>query len=183
MALANATAVVLVGHGAPPRGAPGELVSRLKALEGRRRASGAPMSDEERELDRRLRDWPRAPGADPYRDGLLRLREALAAALPDGEVVAAYNEFCAPSVEEAVHELVARGALRIVLVPSMLTRGGVHSEVEIPETLAALRAELPAAVELLYAWPFEEADVAALLAARVRAQIASGGESAARASS
>jgi sirohydrochlorin cobaltochelatase len=182
MALANATAVVLVGHGAPPRGAPGELVSRLKALEGRRRAAGAPMSDEERELDRRLRDWPRAPGADPYRDGLLRLREALAAALPDGEVVAAYNEFCAPSVEEAVHDLVARGARRVVLVPSMLTRGGVHSEVEIPETLAALRAELPA-VELLYAWPFEEADVAALLAARVRAQMASGGASAARASS
>jgi sirohydrochlorin cobaltochelatase len=49
----------------------------------------------------------------------------------------------------------------------MLTPGGVHSEIEIPETLAALRARLPE-VELHYAWPFHADAVADLLALQIR---------------
>jgi sirohydrochlorin cobaltochelatase len=44
----------------------------------------------------------------------------------------------------------------------MFTKGGVHSEVEIPETLEALRASHPE-VELRYAWPFDTGAVARLL--------------------
>ncbi len=85
--------VILVGHGAAARDCPRELVSRLKALEGARRARGAPSpSDEERELDRRVRAWPRTPENDPYGAGLERLRAALAARLPAARVVSAFNE-------------------------------------------------------------------------------------------
>ncbi len=163
-------AVILVGHGAPPSDAPPELVSRLKRLEGERRRRGSPPpppSVEERELDAKLRAWPRTAANDPYQGGIERLAIALRAALGGTDVVVAYNEFCAPSLEDAVRSVAARGTRRIVVVPSMLTRGGVHSEVEIPEALDAVRAELPAGVEVTYAWPFAEADVAALLAARV----------------
>jgi sirohydrochlorin cobaltochelatase len=158
--------VVLVGHGAPPKDAPMELVQRLKALEGRRRATGAAAGDEERALDERLRRWPRDERNDPYVGGIEALARALRARLPTARVLVAYNEFCAPSLREAVEAAVAEGARAITVVPSMLTRGGVHSEVEIPEEIAALRADRPG-VSIRYAWPFDDDAVAALLAAQV----------------
>lgn len=158
--------VVLVGHGAPPTDFPRDELARLKALEGRRRATGAPMTDEERALDARVRAWPRTDATDPYRAGFSLLHAALTRALEPVPVRVAYNEFCGPSLEDAVREAVAQGARRVDVVPSMVTPGGVHSEVEIPETLAALRRELPA-VDLRYAWPFDLDDVAALFARHV----------------
>lgn len=162
-------AVVLVGHGAPPADAPPDLVPRLKRLEGERRRRGGPMTEEELQVDTQLRQWPRTPENDPYKEGIERLLAALQAALPDAEVVVAYNEFCAPSLDDALLALAARGIRDIAVVPTMLTRGGVHSEVEIPEVLAHLESKLPTGTRVTYAWPFAEADVAALLAARVRA--------------
>ena len=78
----------------------------------------------------------------------------------------AYNEFCAPTVEEAVETLIGRGATAITIVPSMLTPGGSHSELEIPETLEKLRVKHPG-IELRYAWPFDLGQVAAMLAAQL----------------
>ncbi|AUX45056.1 hypothetical protein SOCE26_065370 [Sorangium cellulosum] len=161
-------AVILVGHGAPAADCPRELVTRLKSLEGRRAASGAGAapSPEERDLEAKIRAWPRTPENDPYRAGIERLAAELAPLLGGAELLVAYNEFCAPTLSEAVATAVQRGATEIAVVPSMLTPGGVHSEVEIPEAIARLRAEHPA-VALRYAWPFDLAEVARLLAAQL----------------
>lgn len=162
-------AVVLVGHGAPPADAPPDLVPRLKKLEGERRRRGGAMTEEERVLDAKIRSWPRTPENDPYQVGIERLVRAMREALPELEVVVAYNEFCAPSLEDALVEVAERGAGEIVVVPTMLTRGGVHSEVEIPEAIAAAEQRLGGkSTRITYAWPFPEAEVAALLAAGVR---------------
>jgi sirohydrochlorin cobaltochelatase len=159
-------AVLLVGHGAPARDTPAELVRRFKALEAQRRARGEPPSTEEVELDGRLRHWPRSPSNDPYREGLLLLAERLRPLLRGDRLALAFNEFCAPSIAEAVDELVASGETCVIVVPSMLTPGGVHSEVEIPEELAALRKRYPS-LTLRYAWPFDLDAVAKLLAAQL----------------
>jgi sirohydrochlorin cobaltochelatase len=155
--------IVLVGHGGVPSDCPRELVTQLKALEGRRRASGAPASVEEQVLDQRIRSWPRTPATDPYRAGLERVAERMRARLGSVRLVLAYNEFCAPTVADAVAELASAGRRHIVVLPSMLTPGGVHSEREIPETIDALRASYPG-LTLEYAWPFDLDAVAALLA-------------------
>lgn len=160
-------AVLLVGHGAPPKDFPRDLVSRLKALEGRRTATSGAMGDEERELDAKIRDWPRTAENDPYREGLLALAEALRAKLGGAPLFVAYNEFCGPSIEVAVADAIAHGATSITVIPSMLTPGGVHSEVEIPAILAELRAAYPA-VTLRYAWPFDLQHVAGMLADHAR---------------
>jgi sirohydrochlorin cobaltochelatase len=160
-------AVLLVGHGAPPKDFPRDLVSRLKALEGRRQATGGAMGDEERELDAKIRHWPRTAESDPYREGLLALAEALRARLGGAPLFVAYNEFCGPSIEVAVADAVEHGATSITVIPSMLTPGGVHSEVEIPAILAELRAAYPA-VTLRYAWPFDLQRVAGMLADHAR---------------
>jgi sirohydrochlorin cobaltochelatase len=159
-------AVVLVGHGAVPSDCPRDLLTRLKALEGRRRATGGRMTDEETELDARIRRWPRDAATDPYGAGLEALAGRLRPLLRGARLVVAYNEFAAPTLDEAVDGLVTGGATSIAVVPSMLTPGGVHSEVEIPETIVRLRAKHPA-IALRYVWPFDLDAVARLLAAHV----------------
>jgi sirohydrochlorin cobaltochelatase len=156
-------AVILVGHGGVPTDCPREWVTRLKALEAQRRATGRAPSAEERELDRRIRHWPRTLRTDPYRDGLEALAAQLRLLLNGMPLAIAYNEFCAPTLEEAVEQLVAAGATSVTVVPSMLTPGGVHSEIEIPETLEFLRARYPQH-EFRYAWPVDLALVARMLA-------------------
>ena len=144
--------VVLVGHGGVPRDCPRPLVTRLKTLEAQRRTSGREALAEERELDDRVRNWPRTPENDPYRFGLERLAEELRPRLGDDVLVLAYNEFCAPTIEQAVATLVAQDITEVTVVPSMMTPGGVHSEIDIPESLAPLQARWPQLV-LHYAWP------------------------------
>ncbi len=158
--------VILVGHGAPPLGFPREEVARLKALEGRRRAAGAAMSAEEETLDRKIRAFPRTPENDPYRTGIEALAAALRPRLGGAALLVAYNEFCGPSLEEAVASAAEGGATAITVLPSMLTPGGVHAEVEIPESVTALQARFPD-LTLVYAWPFDLDAVAGLLAAQV----------------
>ena len=158
--------MVLVGHGGIPKDYPRELVTKLRGLEAKRRAGGGPPTPEEVELDTKLRRWPRTPQTDPYQAGLETLAAQLKTSLNDDLFAIAYNEFCAPTVEEAVETLIGRGATAITIVPSMLTPGGSHSELEIPETLEKLRIKHPG-IELRYAWPFDLGQVAAMLAAKL----------------
>lgn len=94
------------------------------------------------------------PEMGPYQSGL----EAVAAQLHTnlGEVLfaVAYNEFCVPTLEESVGELIKNGATHITVTTTMFTRGGSHSEGEIPQILDHLRPLYPG-VELRYAWPFD----------------------------
>ena len=146
-------AVVLVGHGGVPRDYPRQRLMQLRALEARRRLMKAPPAPEEVALDAELRQWPRTPATDPYQAGMKSLAAHLRPLLEPARLVLAYNEFCAPTVAEAVRALAAQGTTDIVAVPSMLTPGGVHAEIDIPEAIDALRAEFPH-LSLRYAWPF-----------------------------
>ena len=86
----------------------------------------------------------------------------------DGALFAvAYNEFCAPTLEESVEELIKKGATEITVTTTMFTPGGSHSEVEIPEILEQLRPQHPHVV-LRYAWPFDLNLVANTLAEQIK---------------
>lgn len=160
-------AVVLVGHGAVAKNCPRDLVRRFKALEAQRTANGGDPTAEEMELDERIRRWPRTPANDPYKAGLECLAAGLQSLLDEERVVVAYNEFCAPSLEGAVERLAAEGVPVVTVVTSMLTPGGVHSEVEIPEILDRIRHRHPL-VEVRYAWPFDMGRIARMIADHVR---------------
>ena len=159
--------VILVGQGGIPKGCPQELVTRLKRLEGQRRAANQPMSAEELDLDTKVRQWPRTPETDPYQAGLEAVAAQLRVNLGDVLFAVAYNEFCAPTLEESVDELIKKGATHITVVTTMFTPGGSHSEVEIPEILDHLRPQYPG-VELRYAWPFDLQLVASTLGEQVK---------------
>jgi sirohydrochlorin cobaltochelatase len=156
-------ALLIVGHGAPPKDYPADKVRRLKMLEARRRKELTSMSPEEYELDTEVRTWLRTPESDPYQVGI----EALANAMRTQTVVpvhVCYNEFCGPSLEGALTTLVERGVTHICVLPTMFTPGGVHSELEIPEALAEARVRYPS-VQIDYTWPFDLAKIARLMLA------------------
>jgi sirohydrochlorin cobaltochelatase len=159
--------VVLVGHGGVPKDYPRELLMKLKALESKRRATRSEPNPEEIELETHLRRWPRTPYTDPYQAGLEALAAQLKPALNGAAFAIAYNEFCAPTVDEAVEQMIVTGVTTITVVPSMLTPGGSHSETEIPESLERLRAKHPQ-IDLRYAWPFDLTQVASMLGAQIR---------------
>ena len=159
--------VILVGHGGIPKGCPQELVTKLKRLEAQRRAAKVRPSPEERELDNKIRQWPRTPETDPYQSGLEAVATQLRANLGEVLFAVAYNEFCAPTLEESVEELIKKGATHITVTTTMFTPGGSHSEVEIPEILEQLRKQYPDIV-LRYAWPFDMNLIAAMLATQVK---------------
>ncbi len=158
--------IVLVGHGGIPRDCPREWITQLKRLESQRRAAALPPSEEELELDAKIRRWPRTAATDPYQSGLEALAEALRPRLNGALFALAYNEYCAPTLEEAVDDLVRKKATEIVVVTTMFTPGGSHAEIEIPEVLGHLRRKHPD-VTLRYAWPFDLGLAADMLAEQV----------------
>jgi sirohydrochlorin cobaltochelatase len=164
---ASTRGVILVGHGGIPKGCPQELVTKLKRLEAQRRAAKLPPSAEEREMDHQIRRWPRTPETDPYQAGLETVAARLRAQLGGVLFAVAYNEFCAPTLEESVEALIRQGATHITVTTTMFTPGGSHSEVEIPEILDQLRPQYTG-VELRYAWPFDLQLVANTLAEQIR---------------
>jgi len=156
-------AVILVGHGGLPTNFPGQALGRLRALQAIRKKTHAEPTAEEVELEATLRHWPRTPAIDPYQAGLEALAARIKPKLGDAAFAIAYNEFCAPTLEEAAEEVIGAGAREIIVIPTMMTPGGSHSEIEIPETLEHLRKAHPG-VTFRYAWPFDLDRVAAMLA-------------------
>jgi sirohydrochlorin cobaltochelatase len=168
-------AVVLIGHGAPATDCPPELVGRLMSLEwraggghahGGSHAHGGDASQQAAALDAQIRQWPRRPDNDPYKAGLERMAERLRPLLPTRRFAIGYNEFCSPSIGEAIAQVAGQGVRRVLVLSTMLTPGGVHSEKDIPRALAEARRAHPG-VTIEYLWPFDLDRVAELLASHV----------------
>lgn len=165
------TAIVLVMHGVPPSDFPRREIAELMALKNRLEHGAVPPPErpaaEARfaELDARVRNWPRHAENDAFYMASQELAVELARATGD-QVLLGFNEFCAPMLPAALDAAAATGAARVVVITPMVTRGGEHSEVEIPADVEAARGRHPD-VEFVYAWPYAMADVAAFLAARI----------------
>jgi sirohydrochlorin cobaltochelatase len=118
------------------------------------------------ELDAKMRAWPRTPANDPFFAGSLELAEYLSQA-SGHKVVVGFNEFCNPTIDTAIDQAVEQGADQVVVITPMMTRGGEHSEADIPGAVQRAQARHPA-VRMSYAWPFEITAVAQFLAAQVQ---------------
>lgn len=155
--------VILVGHGGIPKDCPPELVTEFKRQE---KLSGGKPTPALLAADKKLRDWPRTPESDPYKPGLEAVAKALGKALPDRLILEAYNEFCPPSLEEAFEMAVNRSVTDITVITTMYTRGGIHSETEIPAIVERIKAAHPG-ISVRYCWPFSPAAVASFLAGEI----------------
>ncbi len=163
------TVIVLAMHGAPPNDFPQREVAELFGLHMRlEHAAGEERAALERrhaELDDKVRAWPRTAQNDPFYAASHELAASLHR-VTGYQVVVGFNEFCAPSLDEAFDEAVAQGAEKIVVVTPMMTRGGEHAQDDIPAAIRRAQKRHPGLLAH-YAWPFDVADVARFLAAQV----------------
>ncbi len=163
-------AVVLIMHGVPPIDFPKEEMMEFFGLHHRLVLA----SESEREalkkrhdrLEEKMRKWPRTPENDPYHAASLEIASKLEVILGE-RVFVGFNEFCTPTIENAIGEAASQYPDKIIVTTPMMTRGGEHSEKDIP--LAAKRAqELYPDVKIVYAWPYDISDVAGFLAKHVK---------------
>ena len=161
---------MLAMHGAPPRDVPRvQVVLSVGLHMALEHASGPIRSMIEpfnTRLDSKIRTWPRTAENDPFHAASLALAELLSQET-GCETVVGFNEFCAPTLDEALDEAAAQGPERVWVVTPMMTRGGEHAEQDIPVIIQRARERHPE-VDFVYAWPFETAEVARFLAAQIR---------------
>ena len=55
----------------------------------------------------------------------------------------AYNEFCAPTLEESVEELIKKGATHITVTTTMFTPGGSHQRLKFPKFSTTCGRSIP----------------------------------------
>lgn len=166
--------VVLAMHGTPPRDLPPQVMGEWFGLHGRlEHAQGAEREALEKrfaELDARMRNWPRTAANDPFHASSLELAAQLQQAT-GLQVLVGFNEFCAPSLDEALEEAIRAGADKVIVVTPMMTRGGEHAERDIPTAIERVQ-QRHTAVSIVYAWPFDSGEVARFLARRVQRALA-----------
>jgi len=113
-----------------------------------------------------MRRWPRTEENDPFFTASQKIARELSESLKT-KVFLGFNEFCAPNIEEAISLAAAESPDKIVVITPMMTRGGEHSEVDIPGAVARARANHPD-TDIAYAWPYDTADIAAFLAGQIK---------------
>ena len=164
------TTIVLAMHGAPPNDFPRQEMAEYFDLRSRLgRVSDAEHARLQRryaELEARVRAWPRTPENDPYHAAAYSLAVQLRQ-VSSCDVTVGFNEFCDPTLDEALDQAAAGAPAAIVVATPMMTRGGGHSEVEIPAAVRRAQDRHPG-VSIVYAWPFEVHDIALFLWQQMR---------------
>ncbi len=167
------TTIVLAMHGAPPKDFPPQEVIELFSLHARLEHVDARLPQEQvrqwqqrfAELDAKIRGWPRTPENDPFFSASQELARHLASEIGRA-VIAGFNEFCAPTIDQALQQAAASSE-RVVVITPMMTPGGEHSEQDIPAAIQRARDQFPQ-VEFVYAWPFELQETARFLASQIQ---------------
>jgi sirohydrochlorin cobaltochelatase len=156
-------------HGAPandfPKKEMAELFDLRAKLKHALREGRTPLEERLHQLDAKMRAWPRTGKNDPFFEGSQELAKHLGKETGD-EVIVGFNEFCAPTVDEAIDQAAATGAEQVIVVTPMMTPGGAHSKAEIPEAIEQARRRHPR-LSILYAWPFETEEVARFIAGQI----------------
>ncbi len=161
--------IVLAMHGSPPRDFPRDEMKEFFELHSRFHHPPLdrdnPLYIRYLELERKMRSWPRTPGNDPFWAGATPIAAELKEA-SGLDVIIGYNEFCSPTIDEALEEASLRSPGKIIVVTPMMTRGGEHSQHDIPHAIERFQTRFPS-VPVVYAWPFEASHVGRFLAEQI----------------
>lgn len=166
------TVIVLAMHGSPPLDFPRGELAEFFGLHMRLELASVPeeqrdvLSERHDYLGRKMAEWPRSETNDPFYAASMMLASDLGRAA-GCDVFTGFNEFCAPSLDEALERACTSGAVCVVVVTPMMTGGGEHSERDIPEAIDRARARHEG-VRIVYAWPFPSKESAAFLAEQAR---------------
>ncbi|MEN2975248.1 MAG: CbiX/SirB N-terminal domain-containing protein [Candidatus Caldarchaeales archaeon] len=152
--------VVLVGHGQLPRDLPSEIGREYMKLKFK--VERSPEEEASfKSLEEKVMNWPRNESNDPYYHSLQMIAEELEKKRRYSMVWIAFIDFCKPTVKEAIEEACSSDVEVIVVTTTMMTRGGEHSEEDIPRILEEFKSRC--GKPIIYAWPFNLSEIASLL--------------------
>ena len=161
--------ILLAMHGMPPSDFSkqdlaewGKLHSTLSQIPSAERPAA---KKKYAELDQKLRSWPRSADNDAYFTASYRLAERMKN-VSGCEVLVGFNEFCNPSIEDAFRAAGMAGSAHVVVITPMMTRGGSHSESDIPAAIRRAKTKYPQ-LSIDYVWPFDEGKIAEFLSAQL----------------
>jgi sirohydrochlorin cobaltochelatase len=155
------TTIVIAAHGAPPTDYPASRVGWLMLLEHAGAHIGFLKSIHD-SLDREVRSWKRTGDNDPYKSGVESLASSIESQM-QCRVIIGYNEFCVPTIPDAIDQAVRDGADQVIVATTMTTRGGEHSEIEIRDLVQAAQ-QRHSSNRIVYAWPLDVSRVAKMFA-------------------
>lgn len=163
--------IVLAMHGSPPKDFPRaelmEFFTLHASLGHATSADSGAHGDRHAQLEAKMRAWPRTDLNDPFYAASQELAAHLSRATGH-EVLVGFHEFCAPTLDQVLDLAVARSPEKVIVVTPMTTGGGEHSEIDIPSAVERARQRHPNS-SIVYAWPFDPADVARFLALHISA--------------
>ena len=160
--------IVLAMHGVPPKDFPRYELAEFFGLYLHLEHKGELPPDRRQKhdkLQKKLQEWPRTPNNDPYFHSSQKLAKELSI-ITSCEVIVGFNEFCKPSIIEALETAIAKNPPKILVITPMMTPGGEHSEVDIPAAIEHIRKRHPA-IKIKYIWPFDLSKVAKFLADQI----------------
>ena len=159
------TIIVLAMHGTPPNDYPKKELAEFFKLhlivEGMSGTVSQEVKSQYSILHEKLRNWPRSKQNDPFQIASQELAAKLSK-ISGHEVIVGYNEFCSPSLDKALQTAAHKKPNRILVVTTMMTRGGDHSEKDIPLRIKEFKKLYPD-IDVIYAWPFDNDKVACFL--------------------
>ena len=152
--------IVLAMHGTPPNDFPKDEAAHFFRLHRQVHSGEATEALKRRhdELEDKMRNWPRTSQNDPFFVESHNLGSQLK--METGyEVIVGFNEFCAPSLDDAFDQAVEKGASSIIVVTAMMVGGGKHAEVDIPAAIKRAQIKYPR-ILFYYVWPYETTSLA-----------------------
>lgn len=161
--------IVLAMHGSPPTDFPKREIAEFFELH--LKMENAPRMLEEvqkkrhNELEETMRAWSRTPQNDRFFASSQELAKHLFKATGFKTIVG-FNEFCNPSLDNALEQAALQKPEKIVVVTPMMTQGGQHSEIDIPAAVKRAQDRYPE-LSIVFVWPYEFSDVAQFLATRI----------------
>lgn len=163
------TTLVLAMHGTPPNDFPKKEMAELFDLRAKLKHSegeGESLRARYAELEAKMRAWPRTSANDPFYVGSRELAAQLKRESGQ-EVIVGFNDFCGPTIDQALEQAITTGSGKIIVITPMMTKGGEHSKVDIPAAIERARKRHPD-VPIHYAWPFDTLEIARFLAAQIK---------------
>ncbi|MBI3949271.1 MAG: CbiX/SirB N-terminal domain-containing protein [Acidobacteria bacterium] len=171
-AVGEKVAVILVGHGLAAEDFPREKLREFRRVMGQVMEAGgeekapAELVARLHALEREMRQWKRTPENDPYDAAVKELAERIKQIGGYDMVEVAHNEACGLDVDEAIDSAIKKGAARVVVLTTMVIKGGTHAEDDIARKVEKAKRSHPQ-VNITYAWPFDTDQLARLFVEQV----------------
>lgn len=146
-------ALIIVGHGGFPNDFPKMKEYMQLAEKG---------GEKFEKIENEMIHWPRNENNDSYWAGIMKIAKEIEGKKTFSLVKVAFNEYCTPTVTEALTEVVKENPDEIIVTSIMMTSGGAHSEHDIPGSIKSFKEKNPN-VKITYAWPYEPSEISEFL--------------------